>query len=53
MFFLAPSIGRHAAHEHLLTNLFTFIGVGGLLLGILILVANLFLGHFKAQRESD
>ncbi len=53
MFFLAPSIGRGAAHEHILTILFTFVGVGGLLLGILILVANLFLGHFKEQTERN
>lgn len=47
MFFLAPSIGGAAAHEHLLTEFFTFVGVVGLLLGSLILVANLYLGLFK------
>ena len=47
MFFLAPSIGRGAAHEHLLTKLFTLIGVGGLLAGSFILLANLFLGLFR------
>ena len=47
MFFLSPGIGRGAAHEHILTNLFTFIGVGGLLLGCFYLLANLFLGLFK------
>jgi hypothetical protein len=46
MFFLAPVIGRDAAHEHILTMLFTIIGVGGLLLGSFFLVANLFLGLF-------
>jgi len=49
MFFLAPSIGRGAAHEHLLTKLFTFIGTGGILLGSLVLLANLFLGLFREQ----
>ena len=49
MFFLAPSIGRGAAHDHILTELFTFVGVGGLLIGSFILVANLFLGLFKEQ----
>ncbi len=49
MFLLAPSIGRGAAHEHILTKLLTFIGVGGLLLGFLILVANLFFGLFNEQ----
>ncbi len=47
MFFLAPSIGRSAAHEHILTFVLTIIGVAGLLLGSAILVANLFLGMFK------
>jgi hypothetical protein len=49
MFFLSPSIGRGAAHEHLLTKLFTFVGVGGLLVGSFILVANLFFGSFREQ----
>ena len=49
MFYLAPSIGRSAAHEHLLTNMFMFIGVAGLLAGSLILVANLYLGLFKKE----
>ena len=42
MFILAPSIGRSAAHHHLITEIFTYIGVAGLLLGIAILCANLF-----------
>ena len=47
MFFLAPVIGRGAAHEHILTKLLTFVGVGGILLGSFILLSNLFLGLFK------
>ncbi len=47
MFFLAPSMGRDAAHDHILTHVFTFIGVIGLLAGTLILVANIFLGLFR------
>lgn len=50
MFVLAPSIGREAAHEHLSTELFTYIGVGGLALGILILSINLFLGRLSDHR---
>ena len=46
MFQLAPSIGRGAAHDHFLTELFTYVGVGGLALGMIILLANLFLGLF-------
>lgn len=49
MFFLAPSIGRDPAHDHLLTLLFTLVGVGGLLLGSFFLLANLFLGIFKGR----
>jgi hypothetical protein len=47
MFLLSPSIGRSPAHEHMLTQLFTYVGVGGLLLGSFFLVANLYLGLFK------
>jgi len=47
MFVLAPSIGRNAAHDHIATMFFTFVGVGGLVIGSLILVGNLFLGFFK------
>jgi len=47
MFILAPSIGRSAAHNHFMTEIFTYIGVGGLLLGLAILCANLFLGMFR------
>ncbi|MEE9396737.1 MAG: hypothetical protein V3V31_06955 [Methylococcales bacterium] len=46
MFILAPTIGRSAAHHHFVTQMFTYIGVGGLLLGIAILCANLFIGMF-------
>ena len=52
MFFLSPSIGRGAAHEHILTKLFTIVGVVGLLVGSLILVANLFFGYFREQGEA-
>jgi len=49
MFYLAPALGRGAAHDHILTKLFTLIGVGGLLAGSFILLANLFLGMFRDQ----
>ncbi len=47
MFFLAPSMGRGAAHDHIVTELFTYVGVGGILLGSFFLLGNLFLGLFK------
>ena len=49
MFFLAPSIGRGAAHDHFITEMFTYIGVGGLTAGLFILLANLFLGLFSKR----
>jgi hypothetical protein len=47
MFLLAPSLGRKAAHNHIVTEILVYVGVGGLLLGIAILCANLFLGMFR------
>ncbi|MEZ5541483.1 MAG: hypothetical protein R3F42_05505 [Pseudomonadota bacterium] len=47
MYRLAPAIGRGPAHDHLLTELFTYVGVGGLIAGLFILMANLFLGLFR------
>ncbi len=52
MFFLAPSIGRDPAHEHILTKFFTLVGVGGLLIGSFFLLANLFFGLFKASADT-
>ena len=46
LFLLAPSMGTKAAHHHFLTETFTYLGVGGLLLGIVLLAANLFFGLF-------
>lgn len=51
MFLLAPSMGRGPAHEHILTNIFTYISVVGLLLGGLLLSANLFLGFFRREAK--
>lgn len=47
MYVLAPGMGRGPAHSHILTESFTYIGVGGLLAGLLILLANLYLGLFR------
>jgi len=46
MFILSPSLGRSAAHHHIVTELFTYIGTGGLLLGLAMLMGNIFLGLF-------
>ncbi len=51
MFLLAPSIGRSAAHSHIATVMFTYVGVGGLALGFMILVASIFFG-LPGSRET-
>lgn len=52
MFLLAPSIGRGAAHSHIATELFTYIGVGGLVIGLLVLVGNIFFGFLAESSEA-
>ena len=52
MFFLAPSLGSDAARSHPITELFTYVGVGGLLLGLAILLSNLFLGLFSERNDT-
>lgn len=51
IFLLAPSVGRAAAHAHPLTEICSYIGVGGLLLCVAILPANLFLGVYSEPAE--
>jgi hypothetical protein len=41
MFLLAPSLGRAGARQHWLVEAFTYISLGGLLLGLLLLVVGL------------
>lgn len=47
MYLFAPAIGRGPAHDHILTEIFTYVGVGALVIGFLMLCANLFLGALK------
>ena len=49
MFLLAPSIGRGPAHAHILTEILAYTGVGGLMLEVFFLCANLFLGFFPEE----
>lgn len=51
MFWLSPQMGRDAAHHHILTESLTYIGVGGLVLGLALLCSNLFLGLFSDGAE--
>ncbi|MFT6915548.1 MAG: hypothetical protein ACJAWL_001857 [Motiliproteus sp.] len=52
MFFLSPSMGRHGAHGSFLTEFWVYLGVGSLLLGIAILIANLTFGYGKDAEGS-
>ena len=49
MYILAPSIGRGAAHSHVLTETFASVGVGGLFLGCFLVMANVFFGLFSEK----
>lgn len=52
MFLLAPSIGRSAAHSHFVTEMLTYIGVGSLITGLIVLIGNLFFGLLAEMSES-
>ena len=47
MYLLAPTIGRDAAHDHVLTEVLTYIGVGALVAGLTVLLLNLFFSLFE------
>lgn len=49
MFVLAPVMGRGPAHDHILTEILAYAGVGGLVIGGYVLCANLFLGFFRVK----
>ena len=49
MYWFAPSIGRHAAHEHWLTQVLSYVGVGGLIIGFGLIVGNIFFGLLKSR----
>ncbi|MBK5205817.1 MAG: hypothetical protein JJD98_10525 [Polaromonas sp.] len=48
-FYLSPSIGRDAAHHSAISETLTYIGVGGLLLGLFILIAHLLFDCWREQ----
>jgi len=52
MFLLAPSIGQSAAHSHIVTELLTYVGVGGLVIGFGILIGNNFFCFFAEKIET-
>ena len=46
MFLMAPAIGREPAHHHLLTKTFIYVGIGGLLCGIMLLILHIYSRQF-------
>ena len=52
MFLLAPSIGRGAAHSHIIVELLTYVGVGSLVVGFLMLVGNIYFGFLAETSEA-
>lgn len=52
MFLLAPSLGRGAAHDALVTGLITKVTVGSLLLGVAILFLHLLFGFGRERLGS-
>ena len=46
-FVLSPSLGRDAAHHHIVTETLTYIGTGGLLIGLAILMGNVLFSVFE------
>ena len=48
MFYLAPTIGNNAAHEHGLTVALVYVSTGGLVAGLAMMVANIYL-RFGAE----
>ncbi len=53
MFLLSPSMGRGAAHYALITELFVYVSIGGLLSGMGIFMASVFFGLCEESCRSD
>jgi hypothetical protein len=53
MYMLAPTIGRGPAHDHLLTEIFAYSGIGGLVAGFFMLVGNMFFGLFTETGKDN
>jgi len=53
MFLLAPTIGREPAHHHIITKILIYLGNGGLLLGLAILLIHIFGNAFSEARSIE
>ena len=49
MFYLAPLIGRDAAHNHILTESVVYISTGAFLIGLFMIFSSIFLDMFNEK----
>ena len=50
MFYLAPTIGRDAAHSHILTESIVYISTGAFLIGLFMIFGSLFFDMFNEEK---
>lgn len=50
MFYLAPKIGRDAAHSHILTESVVYISTGAFLIGLFMVFGTLFFNMFNEEK---
>lgn len=53
MFLLSPTIGRSAAHSHIITEAFTYISLLGILSGLVLLITHIYFGSFHEDDEFE
>ncbi len=53
MFLLSPSLGRSLAHEHILTELPTYVSLIGVLSGLSILILHIYFNMFHERTEFE
>lgn len=49
MFYLAPLIGRDAAHSHILTESIVYLSTGAFLIGLFMIISNVFFNLFSEE----
>ena len=50
MFLLAPTIGRDAAHSHILTESIVYVSTGAFLIGLFMIFSSLFFNIFNEEK---
>lgn len=51
MFYLAPLIGRDAAHNHIFTESIVYISTGAFFIGLFMIISNIFFDMFSSQED--